>query len=194
MHIPKKPVYVYYRLKNFYQNHRLYTNSYDPRQLYGIYVDAQTVNPDCHPFDMKYNTAYFPCGKIANSIFNGLFCHNFFLNSVVFQTIFSRRVFSSILRTALNATFWFTIQKSKLPLDTFELKSKENELVSWTKKGISWSTDPNRLYRYPFPFRFNKNGSNFTVSERKIFFYYYKYSYFHCIGIIMFCLLFFDIH
>ncbi|KAH9966507.1 ligand-effect modulator 3 family [Russula dissimulans] len=43
-------VLLYYKLTNFYQNHRRYVQSYDPKQL----VDQ----------------IIYPCGLIANSIFN----------------------------------------------------------------------------------------------------------------------------
>ena len=65
------PVYVYYQLDNFYQNHRRYVKSLSFEQLRGI-VDGETG--DCDPLtsittdDVKYKLN--PCGLIANSLFN----------------------------------------------------------------------------------------------------------------------------
>ncbi|XP_071848845.1 cell cycle control protein 50A-like isoform X2 [Apostichopus japonicus] len=73
-------VYIYYRLSNYYQNHRRYVNSRDDLQLLGQNV----ANPsgECDPYDFyRYNDvnnktaqkAYAPCGAIANSLFNDTF-------------------------------------------------------------------------------------------------------------------------
>lgn len=72
------PVLFYYKLTNFYQNHRRYVKSFDQSQLNG---DARTVDQistsDCDD-PLRYNLSlpvgerkpYYPCGLIGNSIFN----------------------------------------------------------------------------------------------------------------------------
>lgn len=66
------PVYLYYRLTSFYQNHRRYVKSLDLDQLKGQFVSNTTIGGSaCNP--LKTNSAgvaYYPCGLIANSIFN----------------------------------------------------------------------------------------------------------------------------
>ena len=78
------PIYVYYQLDNFYQNHRKYTKSRSLTQLKG-----EDLSPDdlslCEP--VVYNEDLFathswggkkldpkaaanPCGLVANSFFN----------------------------------------------------------------------------------------------------------------------------
>lgn len=66
------PVYMYYRLTNFYQNHRRYVQSLDLPQLKGQAVDNQTIKGSpCDPLTVDKNgKAYYPCGLIANSLFN----------------------------------------------------------------------------------------------------------------------------
>lgn len=67
------PVFMYYRLNNFYQNHRRYTPSFDKDQLAGKAVDNKTMSGStCDPLrtDPEYKKPYYPCGIIANSIFN----------------------------------------------------------------------------------------------------------------------------
>lgn len=39
----KGPIYVYYQLDNFYQNHRRYVKSRDNEQLQGIYKNAENL-------------------------------------------------------------------------------------------------------------------------------------------------------
>ncbi|OJZ83569.1 Lem3/Cdc50 [Aspergillus piperis CBS 112811] len=67
------PVLLYYRLTNFYQNHRRYVKSMDTDQLKGKAVDNNTINGgSCDPLKLDPSTgkAYYPCGLIANSQFN----------------------------------------------------------------------------------------------------------------------------
>jgi hypothetical protein len=67
------PVFLYYKLTNFYQNHRKYVQSLDNDQLKGVAVKNDTIaNSNCDPLrvDPVSKKAYYPCGLIANSIFN----------------------------------------------------------------------------------------------------------------------------
>ena len=66
------PVLLYYRLTNFYQNHRRYVKSLDTDQLMGKALSNQSVsNSECNPLRLNADgKAYYPCGLIANSIFN----------------------------------------------------------------------------------------------------------------------------
>jgi hypothetical protein len=70
----KPPVFMYYRLTGFYQNHRKYVKSFDADQLKGV---ARTYNElsngnciDLAGPDDGSGRVYYPCGLIANSIFN----------------------------------------------------------------------------------------------------------------------------
>jgi hypothetical protein len=84
--IPKDmpgPVYMYYRLTNFYQNNRRYVKSFDLKQLGG---SASTVLENCDPIakvepnstvvvngtrlPAAEDAIYYPCGLIANSMFS----------------------------------------------------------------------------------------------------------------------------
>ncbi|KAJ9268032.1 ligand-effect modulator 3 family [Paecilomyces variotii] len=67
------PVFLYYRLTNFYQNHRRYVQSLDLDQLMGKPLSNSTIaGSTCDPLttDPATGKAYYPCGLIANSIFN----------------------------------------------------------------------------------------------------------------------------
>ena len=77
-HIPDNldpPVLFYYRLTNFYQNHRRYVKSLDTDQLKGKAVSADTIKGgSCDPLRLDpTGKPYYPCGLIANSLFNDSF-------------------------------------------------------------------------------------------------------------------------
>ena len=70
------PVFFYYRLTNFYQNHRRYVKSLDTDQLKGKAISAGTIDGgSCDPLRLDNHTGkpYYPCGLIANSLFNDSF-------------------------------------------------------------------------------------------------------------------------
>ena len=83
----KKNVFVYYRLKNFYQNHRRYIKSKSMKQLKGNVVQENEIKDDCDPIilnkdiyegvrsydnstELDPEDVAFPCGLIAKSYFN----------------------------------------------------------------------------------------------------------------------------
>lgn len=69
-HDIKKNLYMYYKLTNFYQNHRKYVESYDLKQLQGHAVSASDLNDFCKPLKEIDGKPIYPCGLIANSLFN----------------------------------------------------------------------------------------------------------------------------
>ncbi|CAI4052276.1 hypothetical protein SUVZ_14G3680 [Saccharomyces uvarum] len=69
----KKSTYVYYHLTNFNQNHREYVESFDLEQLKGKALIGDALDPNCDPFRTSDNKTVFPCGLIANSMFNDTF-------------------------------------------------------------------------------------------------------------------------
>lgn len=82
------PIYVYYQLDNFYQNHRRYVASRSDAQLRG---DPTASTSDCEPMETRSEVTKYdsttatpistdqdkeyklnPCGLIANSLFNDI--------------------------------------------------------------------------------------------------------------------------
>lgn len=63
-------IYMYYGLKNFYQNHRRYVKSRDDFQLLGQLSESPST--DCDPFRTINGKPVAPCGAIANSLFSGM--------------------------------------------------------------------------------------------------------------------------
>ncbi|CAI9300244.1 unnamed protein product [Lactuca saligna] len=70
--VPKKmvaPIFVYYQLENFYQNHRRFVKSKSDKQLRDPQAEGDTQN--CFPIDYTTdNKPIVPCGLIAWSLFN----------------------------------------------------------------------------------------------------------------------------
>ncbi|KAJ7982095.1 ALA-interacting subunit [Quillaja saponaria] len=64
----KQPIYVYYQLDNFYQNHRRYVKSRSDEQLKNP-KSANSVSA-CKPEDSANGQPIVPCGLIAWSLFN----------------------------------------------------------------------------------------------------------------------------
>ncbi|KAL3624778.1 putative ALA-interacting subunit 2 [Castilleja foliolosa] len=64
----KAPIYIYYQLDNYYQNHRRYVKSRNDKQLlHGLkYQDTSS----CAPEDNDHGLPIVPCGLIAWSLFN----------------------------------------------------------------------------------------------------------------------------
>lgn len=76
-----KPVFIYYKLTNFYQNHRRYVRSLDSDQLLGKARSASDLdNGDCKPLGAEGGKAIYPCGLIANSLFNDTIGNPILLN------------------------------------------------------------------------------------------------------------------
>ncbi|KAK4032485.1 ligand-effect modulator 3 family [Parachaetomium inaequale] len=73
----KPTVSFFYNLENFYQNHRRYVNSFNAKQLLGDAVDGRTINDStCDPIahdPLGSGRIVYPCGLVANSLFNDTF-------------------------------------------------------------------------------------------------------------------------
>ncbi|POR32704.1 Uncharacterized protein TPAR_07120 [Tolypocladium paradoxum] len=79
------PVLFYYHLTNFYQNHRRYVDSFDAQQLQGdVRSYGDIKGSKCTPLYGDDNNGekkpYYPCGLIANSMFNDTFTSPVLLN------------------------------------------------------------------------------------------------------------------
>lgn len=73
----KKSVFVYYKLTNFYQNHRKYVQSFDRKQIRGKALKYEELDTSCKPLRGIGEKAIYPCGLIANSMFNDTFAQVF---------------------------------------------------------------------------------------------------------------------
>lgn len=152
----KAPIYVYYQLDNFYQNHRRYVQSRSDAQLRG---EASASTADCAPLKeattKKFNSTAFkpidnvpktytlnPCGLIANSIFNDIF----WINSVTLpdgkklyqqDTIYDTNVVNLMTQTGIAWKSDVETKFKNTPAD----KRSEDHLYLWE----------NQNYRFIIP-------------------------------------------
>jgi len=69
-----KSTFAYYRLTDYYQNHRRYVKSRDDVQLLAATNERlREPSSDCSPYDFDNQIPIAPCGAIANSLFNDTF-------------------------------------------------------------------------------------------------------------------------
>ena len=83
----KAPIFVFYELHNFYQNHRRYIRSKSSTQLAGTEISSSDASSSCDPvylmkhlgiskswggYSLKDDDVANPCGLIAKSVFNGI--------------------------------------------------------------------------------------------------------------------------
>jgi hypothetical protein len=68
-----RPIYMYYKLTNFYQNHRRYVKSRSDKQLRGDISGGNIDIDSCQPLEKFNDKQLYPCGLIANSYFNDTF-------------------------------------------------------------------------------------------------------------------------
>jgi len=77
------PIYLYYKLTNFYQNHRKYVKSLSYNQLKGQVIGSAEAATSCTQMSTDPSgKIYYPCGLIANSVFNDTFFLNLTLLNV----------------------------------------------------------------------------------------------------------------
>jgi len=66
------PLYLYYKLTNFFQNHQRYYQSRSIDQLQGTNMEESDVELDCNPLYKNGSMLLNPCGLIANSFFTDI--------------------------------------------------------------------------------------------------------------------------
>lgn len=74
----KGPLFLFYKLTGFHANHRQYVKSFSEDQLNGkdasVSVIKDTVGQNCQPLSVDdAGKIIYPCGLIANSMFNDTF-------------------------------------------------------------------------------------------------------------------------
>ncbi|KAH7298878.1 hypothetical protein KP509_25G062700 [Ceratopteris richardii] len=78
----KKPIFVYYQLENYYQNHRRYVKSRSDKQL--LYGEGASLadTETCKPKQLLDDQPIIPCGLIAWSLFNDTYSFTISGNAV----------------------------------------------------------------------------------------------------------------
>jgi len=124
-----KPVYMYYRLENYHQNHRRFAKSrFDP-QLAGMEVQESEMNSDCDPFQKQNGTIINPCGLIAWAMFNDSF--KLFETTNNGEELLCDTSVPSARQCDLKAPFY----------KYYEPACKNLPSNKCTKDGIAWASD-----------------------------------------------------
>ena len=100
----KGPIYLYYRLHNFHANHRRFVKSFSEDQLNGKVASLDdiknTVGQNCQPLSDVDGVRIYPCGLIANSLFNDTY-------STAFEAV-NGTSSSKTLELTVKGTNWAT--------------------------------------------------------------------------------------
>mmetsp|Transcript_26000 Transcript_26000/g.56741 ORF Transcript_26000/g.56741 Transcript_26000/m.56741 type:complete len:427 (+) Transcript_26000:109-1389(+) len=67
------PIWIYYQLDGFHQNHRRYVKSRDDKQMREVTApktQAGDLSFSCHPWVTTDGRVNYPCGLVARSVFN----------------------------------------------------------------------------------------------------------------------------
>ncbi|KAK9732991.1 hypothetical protein RND81_04G036400 [Saponaria officinalis] len=120
----KRPVYVYYQLNKFYQNHRRYVKSRNDKQLRSkAYEDSTTF---CEPEEAvgtgKGRAPIVPCGLIAWSLFNDTYQFS---------------VDSKTLGVNKKGISWESDRKHKFGSDVYPKNFQSNGLIGGAKLNSS---------------------------------------------------------
>jgi hypothetical protein len=116
------PLYVYYELQNFYQNHRLYVASRSAEQLLGQSISESVLTAPCQGALKNGSRLLNPCGLIAASYFTGAFLANLCLAPIAH----SSHSYSSYPHTRI---------------DLITLVSSSSPGAYLNEYDISWPTD-----------------------------------------------------
>jgi len=124
------PVYFYYQINNFYQNHRTYLESYSQYQL----SDKKPDNVDnCDPIDRTLTEnlkKIYPCGLIARSFFSDRFSASVMTGSDVVGNLCT--TCDEIAANDTVATNWGNFVEDD----------------SWENKDIAWTVDTDDRFKY----------------------------------------------
>jgi len=157
------PVYMYFELSNFYQNHRRYVKSRSDAQL--MSNGDRTTTDQCSPID-KYTSAggdevpVYPCGLIAWSAFN--------------DTVYAAD-------TVASNTYYYQDRLLVMDSDATVCDSTNCNFVTTTKDGIAWSSDKDDKFDAITPTQCNGNAMvNTGITDNQITMPYDTFKYYSC--------------
>lgn len=117
----KSPIYIYYQLDNFYQNHRRYVKSRSDKQLRSR--ASEDVTSDCKPEAVTAsNSPIVPCGLIAWSLFNDTYGFS---------------VKNKVLEVSKRNIAWKSDQEHKFGSDVYPKNFQSGSLIGGAKLNAS---------------------------------------------------------
>eukprot|EP00486_Rosalina_sp_Unknown_P003432 CAMPEP_0201567468 /NCGR_PEP_ID=MMETSP0190_2-20130828/7966_1 /ASSEMBLY_ACC=CAM_ASM_000263 /TAXON_ID=37353 /ORGANISM="Rosalina sp." /LENGTH=328 /DNA_ID=CAMNT_0047987499 /DNA_START=33 /DNA_END=1016 /DNA_ORIENTATION=- len=143
LHDFEPPIYFYYELKNFYQNHRRFTKSKSDPQLRGDGNQEQT-SPACDPLEKYRSDIIVPCGLFPGSFFEDRFTMEYQLPDS--QTPDAYIPLCSYTTPGDPCYFWGN--------NTAGWNNGSNGWSGWhvegdwQKEGIAWTTDKESKFKF----------------------------------------------
>jgi len=137
----EKSTFTYYRLTDYYQNHRRYVKSRDDVQLLAAREsDLREPATDCKPYSFVNEQPIAPCGAIANSLFNDTFFlyddEPFTDDDRLFERV--RQPNQSHIPMSGENIAWQTDKKQKFDPDE---RTSNSSLFSQISKPINWRSN-----------------------------------------------------
>jgi len=131
-------VFLYYKLDNFYQNHRRMMASRDEIQLLAqTESDIQNPQKTCYINGAPSDVAEFPCGAVANSFFND----TFFIYNDDFDNVYDKVTdpATDAWKMSGKDIAWMTDKVQKFDSNSIvKDKAKNNEIIENVKKPKNW--------------------------------------------------------
>ncbi|XP_072275071.1 cell cycle control protein 50B-like [Pyxicephalus adspersus] len=124
------PVFMYYELSNYYQNHYRYMISRDDKQLSGILDNLKNPANECTPYRVNQEQKPIaPCGAIANSMFNDVITLYYYNSSGTYE---------EVPLTGKGIAWWTDYNiKFRNPTDG---NLNLSQIFKGTAKPLNWST------------------------------------------------------
>lgn len=126
-----EPLQIYYQLTNFHQNHRRYVRSFSAAQMRGENLTLGKLS-DCNPLINQTNSngdlvAFYPCGLIANSLFNGS-------SSLLYLLSISFQIFHLFYKKKKKDTISYFV-------------SDEGEIYPFSEKGLAYESEKRKFQK-----------------------------------------------
>ncbi|EOA13634.1 hypothetical protein CARUB_v10026706mg [Capsella rubella] len=112
----KAPIFIYYQLDNYYQNHRRYVKSRSDQQL--LHGLEYSHTSSCEPEESSNGLPIVPCGLIAWSMFNDTF-------------VFARE--RTKLKVSRNNIAWKSDREHKFGKNVYPLNFQNGTLIGGAK-------------------------------------------------------------
>eukprot|EP00484_Ammonia_sp_Unknown_P028541 CAMPEP_0197034932 /NCGR_PEP_ID=MMETSP1384-20130603/12855_1 /TAXON_ID=29189 /ORGANISM="Ammonia sp." /LENGTH=389 /DNA_ID=CAMNT_0042464903 /DNA_START=48 /DNA_END=1217 /DNA_ORIENTATION=+ len=135
------PIYFYYELKHFYQNHRRFAKSKSDPQLRGD-GNTEEVDPNCEPLINNGGDTLVPCGLFPGSYFEDRFSLDYKLpdnDSAPWTSLcpHSDQTDPCYFWGTGNSTEQWRVNWANWSVDG-----------SWQKQGIAWKSDVDSKFKY----------------------------------------------
>lgn len=128
-------VYLYYKLTNFYQNHRKYVDSFDWGQLRGEAVPLSDISSKCGSLTKTHEgKLIYPCGLIANSMFNDTFSGDWDSSDIAWSGDLDTYGVSQYAPADVSPPpNWLERYPEGYTQDTLEAVGRDQHLMVWMK-------------------------------------------------------------